>query len=50
MSSPQSGVGGGMPKPRNDSVATVNTAYPSRTVNSTITGDNTFGNSSKSMM
>ena len=32
-----------MPKPRNDSVATVNIAYPSRTVNSTRIGAVTFG-------
>ena len=50
MSSPQSGVGSWMPRPRNDSVATVKMAYPSRTVNSTIIGGITLGSSSANMM
>src|ERR1700728_922386 len=43
MSDPQSGVGGWMPKPRKDSVATVKIAYPRRTENSTSTAGRTLG-------
>ena len=39
-----------MPKPRNESVATVKIAYPSRTVNSTITGGRTLGRISTNRM
>jgi len=40
---PQSGDGGCGPAPRNDSVATVNTAYPMHTVSSTMIGPLQFG-------
>ena len=50
MSAPQSGVGGWTPKPRNDRVATVKMAYPSRTVNSTRIVGTTFGRISTNMM
>ena len=47
---PQSGDGGWMPTPRNDSVATVKIAYPKRTVISTTVGPRTFGKISRDRM
>ena len=47
---PQSGDGGWMPTPRNDSVATVKIAYPKRTVSSTTIGPRMFGKISRTMM
>ena len=48
--SPQSGDGGWIPTPRNDSVATVKIAYPKRTVSSTTVGPRTFGKISRDRM
>src|SRR6478672_8959273 len=47
---PQSGAGGWMPTPRNDNVATVKIAYPTRTVSSTTIGPRMLGRISRTMM